>query len=317
MWSRVVDVLAVGESMGAVRADGLVRNGTTARLSIAGTEGNVAVGLARLGHHSRWLGVLGDDQMGALVLRTLRAEGVDVSHARVDAAAPTGILVYEERLAGLVRADYHRRGSAATLLSAEDIIAALDPPPRFLHVTGVTVALGDGPARAVEAGIREARHRGTRVCLDVNHRSRLWTADRARSMLSRLVDAVDIVVASEDELTLLAPGQSVEEQAAWLLSQGVHEVVVKLGADGAAAYTHDGELHCPARVVAVADTVGAGDAFVAGLLSGFLDGLTGEQRLERANVLGAFVVSTHGDWEGLPTRDELSMLDQRSGEVLR
>lgn len=314
---EVVDVLTIGESMGAVRSDGLVRYGTTARLSIAGTEGNVAIGLARLGHRPRWVGVVGDDQMGALVLRTLRAENVDVSHARTDPEAPTGILVYEERMSGLVRADYHRRGSAATRLTPADLVAALDPQPRYLHVTGVTAALGDGPSRTVSSGVREARERGVTVCLDVNHRSRLWSAERAREVLAGLVDSVDLVVASEDELPLLAKGDDVEDQARWLLEEGVTEVIVKLGAAGAAAYTKDGVVRCAARAVVVADTVGAGDGFVAGFLSGLLDGLPVLERLERANAVGAFVVGTHGDWEGLPTRAELAMLDLASGDVMR
>ena len=314
---EVVDVLTVGESMGAVRADGLVRYGTTARLSIAGTEGNVAIGLSRLGHRARWVGVVGDDQMGALVLRTLRAEDVDVSHARVDPEAPTGILVYEERMSGLVSADYHRRGSAATRLTPDDVMAALDPQPRYLHVTGVTAALGDGPSRTVSCGIRAARERGVTVCLDVNHRNRLWSVERARELLGDLVDSVDLVVASEDELPLLAPGVGVEERASWLLDRGVTEVIVKLGAAGATAYTKDGIVRSAARTVVVADTVGAGDGFVAGFLSGLLDGLPIAQRLERANAVGAFVVGTHGDWEGLPTRAELALLDLASGDVMR
>lgn len=314
---EVVDVLTVGESMGAVRADGLIRNGATVRLSIAGTEGNVAIGLARLGHRARWAGVVGDDQIGALVLRTLRAEGVDVSHARVDADAPTGIMVYEERIAGLIQADYHRRGSAATHLTVDDVVGALAGPPQFLHVTGVTMALGDGPARAVGLGIRQARQRGVKICLDVNHRGRLWSTARARDLLGGLIGSLDVVVASDDELTLLAPGAGVEEQARWLLERGVTEVVVKLGAAGATAYTREEVLRCQARSVVVADTVGAGDGFVAGYLSGALDGLPVRQRLERANAVGAFVVGTRGDWEGLPTRRELSMLDQRQGEVVR
>lgn len=149
---EVVDVLTAGESMGAIRADGLVRYGTTARLSIAGTEGNVAIDLSRLGHRARWVGVVGDDQMDALVLRTLRAEDVDISSVRVDPEARTGILLYEERMSGLVSADYHRRGSAATRLTPDDLAAAFVPQPGFLHVTGVTAALGDGPFRTAPPG---------------------------------------------------------------------------------------------------------------------------------------------------------------------
>ena len=303
--------------MAAVRAEGLVRLGARAQLSIAGAEGNVAIGLSRLGHAARWVGVVGRDQLGELVLRTLRAEGVDVSRVRRE-DAPTGILVSEERLAGVARVDYHRRASAGSLLAAADLVGGLDPAPRVLHVTGLTMALGDAPADAVRRAVEAARERGVLVCLDVNHRQRLWTAERARSALAPLAPLLDLVVASDDEVGLVAPsGDDVPGAVRSLLDAGVREVVVKLGAGGARACTADGDVHVPARPVTAVNTIGAGDAFVAGYLSGLLDGLDVPARLARAVAAGAFVVATAGDWEGLPTRDELALLDLASGAVLR
>lgn len=311
------DLLTAGESMGAVRAGGMVRHGTTARLSVAGAESNVAIGLARLGHSARWVGVLGPDELGALVHRTLRAEGVDTSAVRF-AEAPTGILVSEPRLAGLARVDYHRSGSAGSRLTEKDLVDALSPTPRLMHVTGVTPALGDAPAAAVHAGVRSAAKRGVTVCLDVNHRSRLWTPERARASLTALAGSLDIVFASDGELALAAPeGQDTTGRAKSLLDAGVAEVVVKQAADGATAYTAEGTWHRPARPVTAVDPIGAGDAFVAGYLSALLDGLSVPERLERANTLGAFAVTTHGDWEGLPTRAEMTMLDRPHGDVVR
>lgn len=303
--------------MGALRADGLVRLGGRASVSIAGAESNVAIGLARLGHRVRWVGAVGPDQFGALVLRTLRAEGVDVSGVRV-ADAATGILVSEERLAGVARVDYHRRGSAGSLLAAADLLAALDPAPRVLHLTGLTMALGEAPAEAVRTAVRVAHERGVLVCLDVNHRSRLWTSEQARAALVPLVPTLDLVVASEDEVGLIAPaGDELPAQVSSLLAAGVGEVVVKLGAGGARAHTAEGELHLPVRPVTAVSPIGAGDAFVAGYLSALLDGCAVPERVARAVAAGAFVVATAGDWEGLPTRDELALLELAAGSVLR
>ena len=310
-------MITAGEAMGAIRADGLVRLGARARISIAGAEANVAIGLARLGHAPRWVGVVGTDQLGALVLRTLRAEGVDVSAVRTD-QAPTGVIVFEERLAGVARVEYHRRGSAGSLLAPDDLLDAWEPAPRVLHVTGLTMALGAGPAETVRAGVRAARERGVTVWLEVNHREKLWTSASARQALVPLADALDVVIASEDELGLVAPGgHEVGAHADSLLESGVDQVVVKLGAQGARAYTRDGTFHVPARPVRPVDPIGAGDAFVAGYLSGLLDGLTVPERLELAVTTGAFVVATAGDWEGLPNREELGLLDLSSGEVVR
>ncbi|SNS70581.1 2-dehydro-3-deoxygluconokinase [Asanoa hainanensis] len=311
----MIDVATFGETMAALRADGPIRLGGTMRLSVAGAESNVAIGLARLGHRVRWTGLVGRDEPGELVLRTLRAEGVDVTHARVDSRGPTGLLLFERRIGDVVRVTYHRAGSAASYLSSGDVLPALDPPPRLLHVTGITPALGPAPASAVAAAARS----GVRVCLDVNYRSRLWDRDQAAAALRPLVPSLSVVVASDDELDLIAPPTATTEadRVAALLDAGVTEVVVKRGAAGATGHTTRETVHTPARRVRVVDVVGAGDAFVAGYLSGLLDDLDLTGRLDRAVTTGAFAVASPGDWEGLPTRSELDLLDTGPESTLR
>jgi 2-dehydro-3-deoxygluconokinase len=226
--------------------------------------------------------------------------------------------VSEHRLAGVTRVDYHRRGSAGSTLAPDDLRAAWDPPPRAVHVTGLTMALGSGPAQAVVAAVRTARERGVAVCLDVNHRDRLWTSTTARTSLQDLAGFLDVVIASDDELPLLAPaGARREDQLATLLEAGVREVVLKRGAAGASAHTADTTVEVPAIPVTAVDPIGAGDAFVAGYLSGVLDGLSVADRLARANTAGAFAAATIGDWEGLPHRHELGLLGLQSGTVVR
>ncbi|HJP73548.1 MAG TPA: sugar kinase [Pseudonocardiaceae bacterium] len=314
-----VDVLTTGEALAALRSSGPVRLADQLGLSVAGAELNVAIGLSRLGHASRWCGVLGEDQFGSLILRTLRAEGVDVSTVR-RMAAPTGIIVFEPLVGGVTRVDYHRASSAGSRLSAPDVLAAYEQRPRILHVTGITPALGDGPAEAIRRVVETAHGDGVTVCFDVNHRSRLWSAEQARATLEPLVSFVDIIVASDDELTLVTPPELDTEvaQVEWLLGKGVGQVVVKRGADGASAYV-SGEpvAHQAARNVVAVDTVGAGDAFVAGYLSGVLDSLAVPDRLLRAVTVAGFAVSSMGDWAGLPTRDELRLLDAAPGSAVR
>jgi len=318
----MVDVLTLGETMAAMRSVGggprPIRLGGSFELSIAGAESNVAIGLARLGHKAGWAGVVGEDQFGELVLRTLRAEGVDTSLVR-RSSSPTGLIVFEQRLAATVRVDYHRSASAGSELRPADVDTAFERAPRVLHITGVTVALGAGPRGAVTRAVRLARERGTIVCLDVNDRRRLWTRDAAMSALNALVSEVDIVIASDDELRLLATGAGSDERMLLqsLRARGVKEIVIKHGDKGATLHVPGRQVHQPARTVEVADTVGAGDAFVAGYLSGLLDGLGREEQMHRAVTMGAFAVASAGDWEGLPTRNELTLLDTLPGETLR
>lgn len=162
--------------------------------------------------------------------------------------------------------------------------------------------------------VRRARVAGSTICLDVNHRNRLWSVAEAAAALRPLLPSIDLVVASDDELAVLT---GASDPVPALLSAGVTEVVVKHGAGGATSHSATGVVHRPARTVPVVDPVGAGDAFVAGLLSGWLDGADVPGRLDRAVTTGAFAVATRGDWECLPDRAELALLDHGPGGTVR
>ncbi len=319
--TQTPDVLTFGETMVALRGSGPLKLGGSMRVSVAGAESNVAIGLARLGHQVRWAGAVGEDEAGELVLRTLRAEGVDVAGATRDAEAPTGLILFEPRLPEVTRVHYYRSGSAGSRLKGCSVEAAFTAaPPRILHLTGITPALGSSAKCAARRALMLAHEHSTLVCLDVNFRSRLWSSDEAAEVLADWIPYVDVLIASDDELPLCLPSDApadVASQAGLLLALGVGEVVVKYGAEGAAVHTNDGELRAQAREVRAVDAVGAGDAFVAGYLSALLDGEDATGRLDRAVTTGAFAVASHGDWEGAPTRAELPLLGAGAGTVVR
>jgi 2-dehydro-3-deoxygluconokinase len=312
-----VDLLTVGETMAALRSGAPLRLGGDLRLSVAGAESNVAIGLARLGHRARWIGRLGDDELGALVLRTLRAEGVDVAMAVVAPGELTGMLLFDRAPGGVTRVHYRRSGCAGTRLTPADVVPAVAQGARIIHVTGITPALGDEPAATVRYAVETGRAADATICLDVNHRPKLWGREQAGAALRPLAAAAHVLIASEDELSLVTDGSNEASRAQALLDLGVREVVVKRGAQGASAYTNSGRCDEPARPVTVVDTVGAGDAFTAGYLSATLDGLPVADRLRRGVMLGAAAVAAHGDWEGLPTKAELDHIGHDPEEALR
>ncbi|HEY8295925.1 MAG TPA: sugar kinase [Micrococcaceae bacterium] len=326
------DVLTFGETMGSVRAAGLIRDGGPMDLSLAGSETNVAIGLARLGHTVRWVGRLGDDEVGQLARRTLRAENVLADLAPTDGSRPTGLMLLERRVADVSRVSYYRAGSAGSALSVQDLEPAFAAPPRLVHLTGITPALSESAAEATLWAAAKARSAGAILSLDVNYRAKLWSRQDARRVLVELARFADIVIASEDELELVLPagGEAVPgpanagylsrdeaETVARLAERGVAEVVIKRGARGATAWREGVAVSVPARPVNVLDTVGAGDAFTAGYLSALLDGGAVEARLDRGTVLGAFAVSRIGDWAALPFRQDLRLLEHESGSTLR
>jgi 2-dehydro-3-deoxygluconokinase len=312
-------LVTLGEAMAVCTATevGPLRHARTLRLGVAGSEFNVAVAVRRLGVPSAWIGRVGDDEFGALVLRELRAEQVDTGMVGVDPDRSTGVMFKERRTSrgGSVR--YYRAGSAASRLAPEHLDAERIGAAGVLHVTGITPALGDGPRAAVEHAIDAARRGGAVVSLDLNYRSRLWDLDTALPVLTGLVRRADVVFGGDDEAARLAGEGPPERIAAALASLGPKEVVIKLGARGALALA-GGELHRVAAVpVTAVDPVGAGDAFVAGYLTMLLEGAPVARRLDVARVAGAFAVTVLGDWEGAPTRDELAMLADEDGTITR
>ena len=315
-----VDLLTLGESMVSLRSAGPLSAGGSLGMHVAGAESNVAVGVARLGHSVAWAGVIGADPHGEFILRQLRGEGIAVQH-RVDAARATGVMFLERRTADISRAYYYRAGSAGSTISREDVDRAFAAGPRVLHLTGITAALSPDARRAVEYAAARGAAEGLVVSLDVNYRSKLWSRDEARAVLTPLARHASVLVASDDELGLVADGgaggragsgagpEAAElAMAAELLDRGVREVVVKRGAAGAGVHTAAGRWEAPAVPVTSIDTVGAGDAFTAGYLSALLDGGDVAARLKRGTLAGAFAVSTAGDCEGLPSAAELALL---------
>jgi 2-dehydro-3-deoxygluconokinase len=314
-----LDVVTLGETMLSLRTGTPLRLGGTLQMTMAGAESNVAIGLARLGHTVRWGGRVGQDEVGEYLLRTLRAESVLVDTVAVDPDRATGLMLAERRINDLSRVNYYRTDSAGSALCPADAAACLATPPRLLHLTGVTPALSPSAAAAAMEAVRLARAAGALVSFDVNYRSKLWSTDAARTTLSALAHSADIVIASDDELAFIVndAGASDSAIAAELSTFGVRTLIVKRGADGASAYTDGQIVHAPAIPVTVQDTIGAGDAFTAGYLSGVLDGLEPAAALARGTVTGAFAVAAVGDWEGAPTRAELDLLAAPAGVTLR
>jgi 2-dehydro-3-deoxygluconokinase len=314
-----VDLVTLGETMALLWSTevGLLRHAAQLRLSTAGAESNVAVGVRRLGRTAAWVGRVGADEFGELVLAQLRAQRVDVSAAVVDDERPTGLMIKSRRTSDVTRVVYYRSGSAGSRLAPGDVPEQLVAGCRVLHVTGITPALSASARDAVFAAVDIARAAGVCVSLDVNYRAKLWSPDDAATALRPLAARVDVLFASEDEAQLLTGEADLAALPAALARLGPPQAVVKRGERGAGAVIDDRPFDVPAVPVSAIDSVGAGDAFVAGYLAGLVAGHPPEERLRTGAAAGAFAVTVAGDWEGLPHADELALLDEAAGTVRR
>jgi 2-dehydro-3-deoxygluconokinase len=294
-----------------------LRFASSMHLSMAGAESNVAIGVRRLGRSAAWLGRVGDDELGQLVLSRLRGEGVEVGSVVVDGEAPTGLMLKERRTSEVVRVLYYRRRSAGSRLRPEDLDEALIRSARVLHLTGITPALSESARAAVRAALAIARTAGVTISLDFNYRSALWSREAAAAELTELVSSADVVFAGEDEAGLVVNAATPEEAAMALTELGPNHAAIKRGPRGAVLVTGGQTLRAEPVTVRALDPVGAGDAFVAGYLVGLLENAAPEESLRLAATAGAFAVTSAGDWEGLPTRSELALLGHAEGTVLR
>lgn len=297
-----LDVLTVGEPLVCLTADGRLPAATTLRKSIGGSEANVAIGLARLGLRVGYVARVGADPFGDEIVRTLRGEGVDVSQVDRSPTRPTGLMVKERRAPDDVRVHYYRDGSAATELDAR-----LAPrPARYVHATGITLALGPGAAAAARELLLGARASGARASFDANIRRRLWSLQDAVAAIREILPVVDDLLLSEDEALAVAGAADVDAALARLAEQGIARIVVRRGAAGAVGIEDGRRVEVAAWAPGpVVDCVGAGDAFTAGYLAERLAGAPFAQALRTGAWVAGHVVAHGGDYEGLPDRAEL------------
>lgn len=298
------EVACVGETMVVLAPDGApLERADRLAVGIGGAESNVAMGLARLGHRAAWVSRVGDDPFGHRVCREVAAAGVRTLVA-TDPEAPTGVYLKDPGPGGTA-VHYYRAGSAASRLGPD----ALDDPRlagiRLLHLTGITPALSPSCRALVERAVTARPLPGARVSFDVNHRPRLWPADRAADVLRGLADRADVVLVGLDEADRL--WRTADPAAVRAVLPGPELVVVKDGAAGATALPRTGPpVGVPALAVPVVEPVGAGDAFAAGFLSGLLRGRDLVACLRLGHLAAASAMTVPGDHAPPPDRDAIA-----------
>lgn len=298
--------------IGEALIDEVLSDTAPLRAHVGGSPLNVAVGLARLGHPTQFLGRFGDDEYGRRIHQHLSANAVlapvppdalptSVASARLD---PVGGANYTFQLAW----ELPDLASRAELFNGSTLV----------HTGSIASMLAPG-ARDVLAAIRSVRPTAT-VSYDPNCRPTIIKdVGYAREQAEKFVALSDVVKASDEDLEWLYPGQDHRESARRWLGLGPAVVVVTRGSKGPWAVVDRGECEVPAAAARVVDTVGAGDSFMAALLSAVVDReLDGGQRrnelralsveqmqdvLAFASAAAAVTVSRAG--ANPPTRDEL------------
>ncbi len=282
---------------------------------VAGAELNVCIGLNRLGHKPHFVTRLGDkDPFGDFIYETLERENFDMSSITMDEKKLTGFMLKSKVEDGDPDIFYYRKNSAASNMSPKDLNNIDFDKIKQVHVTGIACGVSDSCLLTAHVLVSRAKAAGVSVSFDPNLRRALWADEETMiSSINDIAFKADLVMPGLKEGEILTGRNTPEGIADFYLSHGVKEVVVKVGADGCYYKTQTEEGYVPGvKVAKVVDTVGAGDAFACGVISGRLEGLSISEYVRRGNIMGALQVQVEGDNEGLPTREELLKHEQKA-----
>ena len=291
---------------------------------LGGSSANIAFGVARLGLRAAMLSRVGDEQMGRFLTDTLNREGCDTSQVQIDPHRLTALV-----LLGLKDRDtfpllFYRENCADMALDADGISEAFIASCRALLITGTHLSAPAVRAASVAALEYAGKHGVLRV-LDIDFRPVLWGLTKrgeganrfvanadVTAQLQKMLPSFDLLIGTEEEF-LIAGGVAGDLLASLRAVRGVSNaaLVVKLGSagccfiPGAIPACIEDALTAEGERIEVMNVLGAGDAFAAGLMTGFLQGKSFEDAAKLANACGAIVVSRHACAPAMPTLAEL------------
>ena len=290
-------------------------NGSYTR-HVAGAESNVAIDLRKLMPdeiRAVWVSRLGADPDGDTIMAALTGR-IEV-HAPQVPGEKTGIQLLNHLGGGEVIRRYRRAGSAASRLTADEVLLHLEDAD-LLHVTGITPALSETCLETTLAVMTAAQEMGIPVSMDVNYRDALWSPAEARAVCDRMREHATLFKVGHDEAeTIWGGDMTPSEHARRFVGGNTRLAIVTTGDSGAVAYDGTHIVEHSGFSIEVVDPVGAGDAFVAGALAGIFQrgsmldflALPVNERaevlhtaLELGNACGALVCTRHGDTEAMP-----------------
>ncbi|WP_282925805.1 sugar kinase [Helcococcus kunzii] len=309
----MANILTIGEAMGLFvsKEEGPLKSVKEFRRLVSGAEINVSIGVTRLGHKAYYFTQLGKDPIGDNIIEFLKSENININNIMQVKDYNTGIQLKGKTKEGDPEIAYYRKNSAASQMTLDNIKSIDFSDIDLLHITGIFMGLNNQTYEIVYNLVKKAKENNIIVTFDPNIRESLW---ESREIMIERINAIgcmcDYILPGQNEGEILTGFRNVDEIAKFYLDYGVKNVIIKLGEKGSAFFIKEkGEIkttsHPGFKVDKIIDTVGAGDGFASGVITGILDNLSDYDILERANAIGAIQITHQSDNEGLPTIDEL------------
>ncbi len=290
---------------------------------LGGSSANCAFGCARLGMKPAMLARVGDDHPGRFLRETLAREGCDVSHVTTDPSRLTALVVLGIKDRDTFPLIFYRENCADMAVDTTDFDEAYIASAKALAITGTHLST-EHTYRVSNVALDYARRNDVRTVLDIDYRPVLWgltgkaegeirfiAADRVTAHLQRVLPKFDLIIGTQEEFMIAGGGEDIMASLRSVRGVTKATLVVKRGPmgcaviDGAIPASLDDAYNYRGVQVEVLNVLGAGDAFIAGFLKGWLAGADYEVCSRYANACGALVVSRHGCAPAMPTMVEL------------
>ena len=320
------DVITFGEAMVRLSPPNFHRleQARSLDVMVGGAELNTAVALARLGRSAAWVSRLTRNPLGRLIANRAREAGVSTEHIVWTDEDRAGIYFLEFGAAPRASSVlYDRKGAAIANIKPGSIDwRSIFAGARWFHVTGITPALSRFAAETTREALQAARAAELRVSIDLNYRAKLWTPDEAGRWMSEFIQLCDVLITTEEDIerVFAIKGKDYEQVAALVADRFPLKVVaitlrenplVWKNSWTAIAYQSGKVLRTRSFEVEIADRLGAGDSFAAGLIHGLLDNDL-QKGLDFGVAASALKHSIPGDFAWV-TRDEVEALLKGSG----
>ncbi|MGQ2285797.1 sugar kinase [Leuconostoc suionicum] len=277
---------------------------------LGGAELNVMIGATRLGHNTEYISQVGADPLGQFTIKEIARYNVGNHYIATDENNWTAFQLKELVDQGDPSTFNFRRNSAAAHFDKSLIDQVDFSDVKIAHLSGIFPAISLQAREAFRYFAEQLIDHGIRTTFDPNLRPALWESKEVMiETINNLAKYGEIVLPGIDEGEILIGSRDPETIADFYLnnSDRTQTVVVKIGSDGAYVKNKSGESYIVNgfKVEKVVDTVGAGDGFALGLITGLIEGLTMADAVRRGNAVGALQVQTPGDNDGYPTQEEL------------
>ncbi|HDJ89828.1 MAG TPA: sugar kinase [Thermoprotei archaeon] len=264
----------------------------------SGAPAIFADAVARLGESIGFIGVVGNDDFGKMLIERLKKDGVDIKYLRIMDEYTTGTAFVMYYSSGERRFIFHLRHSAAGQLSERDIDEEYIANAKILHVMGSAIAVSKSSMNAIYKAVRIAYENNIKISFDPNLRPELLSVEKIREICKPVLEKSSFILPSKGEAEVLTGISDPRKAGKKLLEIGAEIVVIKLGSNGSIGFLDDRIIHIPAYSVEEVDPTGAGDIYDAAFIVTYLKNWDIEEILRFANAAGAIKVTRFGPMEG-------------------